>query len=51
VLAFNWLQSRNKSIAAELSAFSTDVLGYLASCGAVRPATRGAASKAPAKAG
>lgn len=51
VLAFNWLQSRNKSIAAELSAFSTDVLGYLASSGAVRPVTRGAASKSPAKAG
>jgi len=37
VLAYNWLQRRNKSIAEELSAFSNDVLGYLASNGAVRP--------------
>jgi biopolymer transport protein ExbB len=37
VLAFNWLQRRNKAIAEELSAFSNDVLGYLASNGAVRP--------------
>lgn len=46
VLAYNWLQRRNKSIAEDLSAFSNDVLGYLASNGAVRPA---AAGKAPAK--
>jgi hypothetical protein len=38
VLAYNWLQRRNKSIAEDLSAFSNDVLGYLASDGAVRPA-------------
>ena len=38
VLAYNWLQRRNKSIAEDLSAFSNDVLGYLASNGAVRPA-------------
>ena len=37
VLAYNWLQRRNKAIAEDLSAFSTDVLGYLASGGAVRP--------------
>ncbi len=37
VLAYNWLQRRNKSISEELSAFSNDVLGYLASGGAVRP--------------
>jgi len=47
VLAYNWLQRRNKSIAEDLSAFSTDVLGYLASNGAVRPA---ATAKAPAAA-
>lgn len=46
VLAFNWLQRRNKAIAEDLSAFSNDVLGYLASDGAVRPAVRG--GKAPA---
>jgi len=38
VLAYNWLQRRNKSIAEDLNAFSTDVLGFLASNGAVRPA-------------
>lgn len=37
VLAYNWLQRRNKAIAENLSAFSNDVLGYLASNGAVRP--------------
>jgi len=50
VLGYNWLQRRNKSIAENLSAFSNDVLGYLASGGAVRPtvvARKGAA--APAK--
>ncbi|MDB5707676.1 MAG: flagellar motor protein MotA [Sphingomonas bacterium] len=48
VLAYNWLQRRNKSIAEDLSAFSNDVLGYLASDGAVRPtvaARKGAAAK------
>ncbi|WP_426258505.1 MotA/TolQ/ExbB proton channel family protein [Sphingomonas sp. DC1600-2] len=45
VLAFNFLQRRNKAIAEHLSAFSTDVLGYLASNGAVRPAAPG--KKAP----
>ncbi|OYY68439.1 MotA/TolQ/ExbB proton channel family protein [Sphingomonas sp. 28-63-12] len=53
VLAYNWLQRRNKSIAEDLGAFSNDVLGYLASNGAVRPAFRGSAAKAsaaPAKA-
>lgn len=46
VLAYNWLQRRNKSIAEDLSAFSNDVLGFLASNGAVRPAI---AKGAPAK--
>ena len=45
VLAFNWLQRRNKAIAEHLSAFSNDVLGYLASNGAVRPHAPG--KKAP----
>ncbi len=44
VLAFNFLQRRNKAIAEHLSAFSTDVLGYLASDGAVRPAATRAAA-------
>ncbi|WP_448664908.1 MotA/TolQ/ExbB proton channel family protein [Sphingomonas sp. CJ20] len=38
VLAFNFLQRRNKAIAEALNAFSNDVLGYLASDGRVRPA-------------
>jgi biopolymer transport protein ExbB len=46
VLAYNWLQARNKKIAEEMNAFSNDVLGYLASGGAVRPAAaRGKAAK------
>ena len=50
VLAFNFLQRRNKSIAEHMNAFSNDVLGYLASDGRVRPvvARKGAAPKAPA---
>ena len=47
VLAYNWLQRRNKSIAEDLSAFSNDVLGYLASNGAVKP-VQGTAKPAPA---
>jgi len=51
VLAFNWLQARNKKISEDLSAFSNDILGYLASNGAVRPAAaKGAPAKAPAAA-
>ena len=46
VLAYNWLQSRNKYIARELSAFSTDVLGFLASGGAVRPSAAAAGTAA-----
>jgi biopolymer transport protein ExbB len=52
VLAYNWLQRRNKAIAEDLSAFSNDVLGYMASNGAVKPsaAARGAtATAAPAR--
>jgi biopolymer transport protein ExbB len=45
VLAFNWLQSRNKSIARRLSTFSNDVLGSIMSGGQVKPA-----SLTPAKA-
>ncbi|NJM51437.1 MAG: MotA/TolQ/ExbB proton channel family protein [Sphingomonadales bacterium] len=46
VLAYNWLQARNKSIARSLSAFSNDVLGYISSDGKVKPA---AAAAAPAR--
>ena len=38
VLAYNWLQSRNKRISAMLSGFSTDLLAYITSRGAVKPA-------------
>lgn len=53
VLAYNWLQSRNKYIARNLSSFSNDVLGYMASGGKVRPAlaTSSAASGTTATAG
>lgn len=52
VLAYNWLQNRNKTIANGLSAFSNDVLGYMASDGKVIPASKAVAkpaAKAPAK--
>ena len=45
VLAYNWLQRRNKAIAENLSTFSNDVLGYLASNGAVRPTGRAAPAR------
>jgi biopolymer transport protein ExbB len=38
VLAYNWLQARNKRIAELLSGFSTDVLANINSKGAVKPA-------------
>lgn len=37
VLAYNWLQSRNKRIAELLSGFSTDILANINSKGAVKP--------------
>ncbi|WP_086607043.1 MotA/TolQ/ExbB proton channel family protein [Erythrobacter donghaensis] len=46
VFAFNWLQSRNRKIAAMLSTFSTDLLAYMNSNGAVKPTT--VAAPAPA---
>ena len=52
VLAYNWLQARNKRIAELLSGFSTDILANLTSRGAVKPAllTKTAAPAAAAKA-
>ena len=51
VLAYNWLQSRNKRIAERMSAFSTDILAHISSNGQVKPATMTApaAKAAPAK--
>lgn len=48
VLAYNWLQRRNKGIAEDLNSFSVDLLGYLVSGGQVRP-TATAAPTAAAK--
>jgi len=48
VLAYNYLQSRNKGIAEQLSGFSTDVLANINSKGAVKPAVAAAAAKAAA---
>jgi biopolymer transport protein ExbB len=42
VLAYNWLQARNKSIARSLATFSNDVLGYISSGGRVKPAVAAA---------
>ncbi|MGX7924990.1 MotA/TolQ/ExbB proton channel family protein [Tsuneonella sp. HG094] len=44
VLAYNWLQSRNKRIAELLSGFSTDVLANINSKGAIKPAVLTATS-------
>lgn len=49
VLAFNWLQSRNKVIARRLSTFSNDVLGSIMSNGQVKPAVTAAAPAAAPK--
>jgi biopolymer transport protein ExbB len=49
VLAYNWLQRRNKAIAEDLSSFSNDVLGFLASNGAVRPSATTATTATAAK--
>ncbi len=50
VLAYNWLQSRNKTIARELSTFSNNVLGYITSGGKVKPAVAAAPAVKPAAA-
>ena len=46
VLAYNFLQRRNKSIAEQLNGFTVDLLAYLVSDGAVKPAV-GPAPAAP----
>ena len=50
VLAYNFLQGRNKRIAELLSGFSTDVLANINSKGAVKPATVAAPAAKPAAA-
>ena len=52
VLAFNWLQSRNRRIGELLHSFSTDILAYINSDGTVKPAVTAAPAakaKAPVK--
>ena len=49
VLAYNWLQRRNKAIAEDLSAFNNDLLGYMVSNGAVRPVVAAPAAAVAAK--
>jgi biopolymer transport protein ExbB len=49
VLAFNWLQSRNRRIAELLGGFSTDILAYINSNGAVKPAVTAAPAAKPAQ--
>ncbi len=46
VLAYNWLQSRNRKIAAMLSGFSTDLLASINSKGTVRPMTQASTQQA-----
>ena len=48
VLAYNFLQARNKRIAELLTGFSTDVLANIASHGAVKPALPAAPAAKPA---
>ncbi|MCY7270949.1 MAG: MotA/TolQ/ExbB proton channel family protein [Sphingomonas bacterium] len=49
VLAYNWLIRRNKTVTEDLSAFTNDVHGYLASGGAVKPMMSGSAVKGSAQ--
>lgn len=48
VLSFNWLQSRNRRISEMLNGFSTDILAYINSNGAVKPAVVAAPAAKPA---
>ena len=48
VLAYNYLQARNKRIAELLTSFSTDVLANIASHGAVKPTVPAAPAAKPA---
>jgi biopolymer transport protein ExbB len=58
VLAYNWLQRRNKAIVEELARFSNDLHGYMMSGGPfvrswpdVRRAPRGGARAGPSRTG
>ena len=47
VLGYNWLIRRNKVVAEQLAAFSTDLHGYMVSNGAVKPAIASRPTVAP----
>ncbi|MEP0392914.1 MAG: MotA/TolQ/ExbB proton channel family protein [Erythrobacter sp.] len=49
VLAFNWLQSRNRRIDALMTDFSNNIVAYIGSNGVVKPAVAGPAKKPAAK--
>jgi len=48
VLGYNWLIRRNKVVAEQIAAFSTDLHGYMVSNGAVRPVIASGRPVAPA---
>ena len=48
VFAFNYLQSRNRRISAMLNSFSTDLLAFMNSNGAVKPAVMATSAAKPA---
>ena len=48
VLSFNWLQSRNRRIAELLNGFTTDILAFINSNGAVKPTAVAAPAAKPA---
>jgi biopolymer transport protein ExbB len=48
VLGYNWLIRRNKVIAEQISAFSTDLHGYMVSAGALKPVSVAKPATAPA---
>ena len=50
VLAFNWLQARNKQISEEMLAFVNSVQGWMSSNGAVKPVAARTGGAAAAKA-
>ncbi len=45
VMAYNWLQRRNKAVIEELNAFSNQIHGYIMSDGAIKPSAPAAGAK------
>jgi biopolymer transport protein ExbB len=50
VLAFNWLQARNKQISEEMTSFVNSIQAWMSSNGAVKPVVNRAAAARPAAA-